>query len=432
MNDLYFYKNLELASAAKIKTAQNILLNEHLAYCQKNSVYYRRKFKSLTKLAKITLDNLSQLDFTDKSDIEKYNDDFLAVPAEKVVEIVLSSGTCGAPTKIAYTEEDLKRLAYNEEQSFSACGFTNQDSVLLTCTLDRCFIAGLAYHAGIRALGATAIRNGLNSLESHLGLIRRLQPTAIVGVPSFIRKLGLYLNQNGYPAQKSGIKKIVCIGEPLRDKHLKFLKVGQDLEKIWKAKAYSTYSTTEIISTFCECTAQAGGHLHPDLAIAEIIDSQGRPLPDGQIGELVVTPLQIQGMPLVRFKTGDISFLISTPCSCGRQSLRLGPILGRKNQMMKVQGTTFYPQAVFSCLEQIPGISEYYICISRAGRLADNLEIYAAVNNSACTKNLIQEKLQAHLRVKPKVFIRAEEKIKAQVYTAGSRKPVRFIDRRAK
>ena len=431
MKDLHIYKDLEFASGKKIKDVQNALLKEHLLHCRKNSPYYRRVFKQNNVDTKnLNVDNLFALKFTDKAQIARYNDDFLSVDSTKVADIVLSSGTCGAPTKIAYSDWDLKRLAYNEEQSFNACGFTNQDIVLLTCTLDRCFIAGLAYYSGIRALGASAIRNGLNSLESHLELIKRLKPTAIVGVPSFLRKLGFHLNQNGYPDQKCGIKKIVCIGEPLRDKDLKFLKVGQDLENIWKAKVYSTYSTTEIVSTFCECAAQEGGHLHPDLAVVEIIDSNGRNLHCGQIGEVVVTPLRIEAMPLVRFKTGDISFLIDQPCSCGRKSLRLGPILGRKMQMMKVQGTTFYPQAIYSCLEQIKGVSEYYIRVSSAGELSDNIEIYVAINDPNCTKINIQEKLQAHLRVKPKVFICDEELIKEQLYSPGSRKPVRFIDRR--
>ena len=431
MKDLYIYKNLEFAAYRKIKAAQDMLLGEHLLHCQKNSPYYRRVFKKNRVAARhLRLDNLSRLKFTDKTEIARYNDDFLAVDPSKVADIVLSSGTCGQPTKIAYSQWDLKRLAYNEEQSFGACGFTNQDTVLLTCTLDRCFIAGLAYYSGLRALGAASIRNGLNSLESHLEIIRRLKPTAVVGVPSFLRKLGLYLNQNGYRAQKSGVKKIVCIGEPLRDKDLKFLKVGQDLEVIWKAKVYSTYSTTEIVSTFCECTAQAGGHLHPDLAVVEIVDADGNNLPCGQIGEVVVTPLRIEAMPLLRFKTGDISFLIDAPCSCGRKSLRLGPILGRQKQMMKVQGTTFYPQAIYSCLEEIGKISEYYISVTSEGPLSDSIEIYVAVTDPACTKNAIQDKLQARLRVKPEVFICQEDLIKEKVYTSGSRKPVRFIDQR--
>ncbi len=430
MKDLYRYKNLEFLSPDSIRRAQDILLREHLRHCREKSPYYRRILKKRTDIARFNLDRLSTLEFTDKSDIEKHNAEFLAVPAEKIAEIVLSSGTTGTPTKIAYSEWDLKRLAYNEEQSFASCGFGERDTVLLTCTLDRCFIAGLAYYSGIRALGACAVRNGLNSLESHRELIRRIKPTAIVGVPSFIRKLGVYLNQEGCLARKSGVKKIVCIGEPLRDKEMRFLKVGEDLEKIWDAKAYSTYSTTEIVSTFCECSAQNGGHLHPELAVVEIIDSQGRNLPNGQTGEVVVTPLRIEGMPLLRFKTGDIGFLIDKPCSCGRKSLRLGPILGRKKQMMKVQGTTFYPQAIYSCLEQIKGVSEYYINVSSAGSLSDNIEIYIAVDERSCTKEKIQEKLQARLRVKPKIFICDEELIKEQVYTPGARKPVRFFDRR--
>ncbi|MFH0918399.1 MAG: AMP-binding protein [Candidatus Omnitrophota bacterium] len=431
MKDLHLYKNIEFASPKKIKAMQNTLLAKHLEYCRKYSPYYRRVFKKIKlDTKKFNLDNLSTLELTDKTEIYRYNDDFLAVEQEKIADIVLSSGTCGVPTKIAYSQWDLKRLAYNEEQSFRACGFTNRDTVLLTCTLDRCFIAGLAYYSGIQALGATTIRNGLNSLESHLEIIKRLKPTAMVGVPSFLRKLGLYLNEQGYNAGKSGIKRIVCIGEPLRDKDLKFLKVGQDLEKIWQAKVYSTYSTTEIVSTFCECPAQSGGHLHPDLAVVEIIDTRGQDLPHGQIGEVVVTPLRIEAMPLVRFKTGDISFIIDQPCSCGRKSLRLGPILGRQKQMMKVQGTTFYPQAIYSCLEQIPDISEYYINVSSASELSDNIEIFVSVNNPACAGIDIQEKLQARLRVKPKVFICDEDLIKEQVYTLGSRKPVRFFDRR--
>ncbi|HNW39640.1 MAG TPA: AMP-binding protein [Candidatus Omnitrophota bacterium] len=431
MIPLETYSNLEFDHPKKIKQIQNILLSEHLRYCQKNSPYYRREFKkNRVQIKKISLDNLTDLKFTDKNQIERYNDDFLAVKPKKVCDIVLSSGTCGQPTKISYSEWDLKRLAYNEKQSFAACGFTDQDTVLLTCTLDRCFVAGIAYYSGIRALGAAAVRNGLNSLASHLELIKRLKPTAIVGVPSFIRKLGLYLDQNGYPAGQSGIRKIVCIGEPLRDRDLRFLPVGQDLERIWKASAYSTYSSSEIVTTFCECTAQAGGHLHPDLAVVEIVDAGGRNLPCGTAGEVVVTPLRIEAMPLVRFKTGDISFLIEQPCSCGRKSLRLGPILGRKKQMMKVQGTTFYPQAIYACLEQIKGISEYYISVSSAGALSDNIEVHVSVNQASCTKAVIQEKLQARLRVKPKVFISDEELIKEQVYSPGSRKPVRFIDRR--
>jgi len=429
MFNLHTDEDLEFHSAKKIKGIQEKLLRKHLSYCLNNSPYYRKHLKRIN-IKDISLDSLPQLSFTEKVDIEKYNEDFLAVAHNKIADIVLSSGTTGKTTKIVYTDSDLRRLAYNEKQSFSSCGLTAQDRVLLTCTLDRCFVAGLAYFLGIRALGAAAIRNGVNSLESHFEVIRRMRPNVIIGVPSFLRKLGLYLDDNGFAANKSGVGKLICIGEPLRDKDLKFLRLGEDLERIWKAKAYSTYSSSEIVSTFCECTAQRGGHLHPELAVVEIVDAKNSILKPGELGELVVTPLQIEGMPLVRFKTGDISFLIDQPCSCGRKSFRLGPVLGRKQQMMKVCGTTLYPQAVFNCLEEIDGIIEYYLVVKSNDRLSDNIEVYVAVKNPSCTAEAIKSKLHARLRVKLEVFITKEELIREQVYGPRSRKPVRFFDRR--
>ena len=205
----------------------------------------------------------------------------------------------------------------------------------MTCTIDRCFIAGLAYYSGAQAIGAACIRNGLNSLESHAGIIKLMGPSVIVGVPSFLRKLGMFVYDK--KISTGSVKKLVCIGEPLRDKDMKSLAVAREIEKIWGAKAYSTYSSSEIVTTFCECTRQNGGHLHPELAVVEIVNERGRRVSAGVTGELVVTPLAIEGMPLVRFQTGDISFMMDESCACGRKSPRLGPILGRKKQMLKIK-----------------------------------------------------------------------------------------------
>ncbi len=433
MRNFKTYQEISFFSPDRIKAIQQRLLREHITYCQENSPFYKKLFRGRNiNPQRITLDSLGDIPFTDKSDIEKNNDAFLAVSPQRIADIVLSSGTTGVPTKIAYTDSDLRRLAYNEEKSFLACGLVPGDIALLTCTIDRCFVAGLAYYLGIRAVGATAIRNGLNSLESHAEVIQRLRPTAIVGVPSFIRKLGIFLDEEKRRTQKKNVSKLVCIGEPLRAGDLKPLKVADDLEKIWGAKAYSTYSSSEIVTTFCECPAQAGGHLHPDLAVVEIVDEQGRVLKSGEKGEVVVTPMAVEGMPLVRFKTGDISFMIAEPCSCGRQTLRLGPILGRKQQMMKVRGTTIYPQAIYSALEEITGVKDYYITVSGENELSDTVEVYLAGQGPGCTSEAIQNKLQARLRFKPRVFIQDDEIIKKQIYSPKSRKPIRFLDRRRK
>jgi phenylacetate-CoA ligase len=400
-------------------------------YLAAHSPYYRALFKTRNiDPATITLDTLSALPLTDKTALGTQNDDFLAISRSAIVDMVLSSGTTGRPTTMMYTENDLRRLAYNEELSLESCGLTRDDIVLLTCTMDRCFIAGLAYFSGVRSLGAAAIRNGLSGFESHLDIIERLKPTAIVGVPTFLLKLGQFLRSRDIDPHTTGIRRLICIGEPVRDHLLQFLRVGESLETLWGAKVYSTYASSETITSFCECTAQQGGHLHPNLAVVEIVNDQGEVLPSGELGEVVVTPLEIEGMPLLRFKTGDISFLIDAPCACGRHSPRLGPIVGRKNHMIKFRGTTLYPNSIYAVLDSLPGISEYYVTATSDFDLSDVVKVTVALRDQSCTVKMITDKLQAHLRVRPEVVLASEEDVKSQVFSGNSRKLIRFVDKR--
>jgi len=422
---------LEFSSPAEIRRMQEQLLQKHVCYAAAASPYYREFFAaSGINPAGVTLESLKEIPLTDKSVFGSRNEEFLAVPMAAIVDIVLSSGTTGHPTSVMYTENDLRRLAYNEEISFAACGITADDTVLLTCTMDRCFIAGLAYFSGVRQIGAAAIRNGLASVESHLEIIRRLRPTVLVGVPTFLLKLGRYLLSQGIDPRSTGVRKLVCIGEPIRDHALGFLRAGEELELIWGARVYSTYASSETITSFCECTAQCGGHLHPDLAVVEIVAENGAPLPPGEVGEVVVTPLGIEGMPLLRFKTGDIGFLLDGPCGCGRNSARLGPILGRKKQMLKLKGTTVYPESIYAVLDTIPGVSEYFVTASADYDLSDRVQVHVAVSDDACSESLILERLQAALRVRPEVVITTEETVTRWRSAGSSRKPVRFIDDR--
>lgn len=411
-----------------IKNIQNDLLKEHLLYCKNNSPFYKKVLSKIDS-SKISLGNLKDLPFTEKSDIETFNGDFLAVSEDKIVDIVLSSGTTGKPTKIMLTQRDLKRLAYNEEEALKIAGISSKDSVLLTCTMDRCFIAGLAYFLGLRNIGASVIRNGVATTDSHVEIIKSMKPTVIIGVPTFLKKLGLYLIDMGI---KPKTKKLICIGEPLRDKNLTPYDMTEELEEIWKAKTYSTYASTEIATAFCECEEQKGGHLLPDLAVVEIVDDQGNLLPYGELGEVVITPLAVEGMPLIRFKTGDISFLIDEPCLCGRNSVRLGPIIGRKNQMMKVKGTTLYPQAIFSVLEEMDQVLDYFIEVTKESELSDKVQLFVSFNENANhdAVETVSDRLKARLRVKLQIQIIDKEKLISKVYQTKSRKPKRFFDKR--
>lgn len=408
---------------------RDTLLQNHLAHCLVRSPFYRERLAGLDP-KRITCETIAELPLTSKDDISAHNDAFFAVEPEQIADIVFSSGTTGRPVKIVYTENDLQRLAENERRSLAACGLTAEDTVLLTCTMDRCFIAGLAYFLGVRALGAAAVRNGLGSLESHADILLRTGPTAVIGVSTFLRKLAGFLIGQGIHLNDLPVRRLICIGEPLRDARLAPLKVAADLEALWHARVYSTYASSETITSFCECEAQQGGHLLDDLAVVEIVDEQGRVLPAGKTGEVVVTPLRIEGTPLIRFQTGDISFLQNEPCRCGRPTPRLGPILGRRRQMMKFHGTTLYPQALFNALDEIELLSDYYIEVENQSELSDTVRVVFSVHNDAPAPAGMADRLQARLRVTPELVLQSESRVRARVFSPGSRKPVRFFDRR--
>lgn len=424
-------KDIEFLPHSEIDALQTEQFGEHLRYCVANSPYYRELFSSRgIDPARIDMRNIDSLPFTDKEQLAEFNNDFLAVPAKDIVDIVLSSGTSGMPTRMMYSEEDLQRLAYNESVSLSRCGITADDTVMLTCTLDRCFIAGLAYFMGVREVGAGAVRNGHGTMESHMLLIKRMNPSAIVGVPTFLRKLGYYLERHGLDPRSAGIARLVCIGETLRDEKMDMLPLVGELEELWGAKAYSTYASSEIVTSFCECECQQGGHLVPELGVVEIVDSNGKALPPGEVGEVVLTPLGVTGMPLLRFRTGDVSFLMTENCACGRSSPRLGPILGRRKQMLKIKGTSLYPQAIAAALEGIEGVDEYYLEALDSGQSTDELKVHVAVNRGDLTANRIQEILQSLVRIKLDILVESGEIVRGFVFDSAFRKPVRFLDRR--
>jgi phenylacetate-CoA ligase len=421
--------NLAFCPPEAIRARQETLLARHLVHCLR-APFYRRALAGLVApgVKRFPLEALRGLPLTAKAELEAQNEAFLAVPRAAVRDIVQSSGTTGMPTCVMYTARDLERLAYNEAVCFRGCGMGRGDRVLLTCTLDRCFVAGYAYCLGAQAVGAASVRSGLNLVEGHAAVLGQMRPTFLVGVPGFLRKLGRYLHAAGQAPL--GVKGLICIGEPLRDASLRPTALALELESLWGAPAFSTYSSSEIVTSFCECEARCGGHASPDLGILEVVDEAGRTLPPGEAGEIVVTPLGVEGMPLVRFRTGDIGYFSDGPCACGRQTPRLSPILGRRAQMLKVRGTTFYPATVFEVLNGVPEVSEYYLEVESEG-LSDRVRVHVALSPDAPElKAKLQDLLQARLRVRPEVCTASEEAIRRRVYVPQSRKPIRFFDLR--
>ncbi len=375
--------NLSRAPQAEIAARQNELLRRHIGYLASNSPFYRSMFADLgVRPEEITNPvDLSQLPFTCKSDLESRHGEFLAVDPEEIVDICLTSGTSGKSVTMLQSSDDLKRLAYNEEMAFRAAGFSSTDRTLVAVATDRCFMAGLAYFLGLTQIKATVIRGGSGNAALTSELVKNLHPSALVGVPTLLLNVGERLQQEGISPAGLGIKRMVCIGEPVRVQDLTLSPLGKRLEELWNTAIFGTYASTEMATSFADCTAGLGGHLLPELMMVEIVDEKGSVVPPGAFGEVVATPLGVTGMPLLRFKTGDIASLHTDPCPCGRNTHRLGPVIGRKSHMLKFRGTTIYPPAVFTVLQGIPGVAGYYLEAYSEFALSDRIRVVVGTND---------------------------------------------------
>ena len=381
-----------------------------------------------------TIEDLQKIPFTEKKDLQLFNDEFLCVPKEKIIDYITTSGTMGDPVTFGCTEKDLQRLAYNEKKSFQCAGVEPGNIVQLMVTLDKRFMAGLAYFLGIRELGAGVIRVGNGIPELQWDTIQRLKPDTIMCVPSFILRLVQWAEEHGIDYRNSSVKRIIGIGEGLREQDFSLNLLGRRIKEKWDVDLYATYSSTEMGATFSECQYACGGHVHPELIIVEIIGPDNMPVPDGEVGEIVVTTLGVEGMPLLRFRTGDMAAKIVEPCKCGRNSFRLTPIVGRKNNMIKLKGTTLYPPAINDVLDNTPYVENYVIEVLDSDAGTDDVLVKIGLKYEPgfdCTKD-IKDRFRSRIRVAPRIEILPVPEIHAINYPAKSRKPVKFVDKRKK
>ena len=424
---------IELATIAEIKALQEQKLQEALAYVNAHSPYYQRLFAERNiDISQIkTLADLALLPVTTKEDLQKNNDDFMCVPMQKIVDFATTSGTLGEPVTFGMTDADLERLAYNEAISFDCAGIREGDIVQLMTTIDRRFMAGLAYFLGLRKMKVGVIRVGAGIPELQWDSIKKYKPTYLITVPSFLLKLMEYAETHNIDYNNSGIKGAICIGEPLRNPDFTPNVLAKKITEKWNLQLFSTYASTEMSTAFTECEHFNGGHHHPELIIVEVLDDNNQPVKNGESGELTFTTLGIEAMPLVRFKTGDIVQLHDSPCACGRNTLRVGPVIGRKQQMIKYKGTTLYPPAMNDVLNDFDNIENHIIEIYTNDLGTDEIVIKLAVKKESETfLNEIKDHFRAKLRVTPKIIFTTTAILNQLIFNPMSRKPIHFFDHR--
>lgn len=407
-------------------------LNEHIAYLRKNSWYYKDQLvwagPEASELEELS--DIKNFPFTEKDDIASRNQDFLCVPMEKVRDIVTTSGTLGGSVASFLTEKDLNRLGENEAGSYRLAGCTSEDTFQLLTTIDKRFMAGLAYFLGSNVLGARMIRSGPGALQLQWESIQRFEPTVLIAVPSFIPRLIKYALDNGIDPNKSSVKKIICIGEAIRDEKLQPNFLAKRITDQWNVQLFSTYASTEMATAFTECEAGNGVHLQPELMFAEVLDDDGEQVKNGQSGEVVVTPLGVEGSPVLRFRTGDICHYYDGACSCGRNTPRLGPVIGRKQQMIKLKGTSLYPNAIIDELNAMKEVVNFVIELQSDELGLDEVVVRALLQGENAQTNVL-EHLSGKLRVKPRLILATNDEIHQLKFDENERKPRILIDKRS-
>ncbi|QIY92001.1 phenylacetate--CoA ligase family protein [Chryseobacterium gallinarum] len=428
-----FYPPIEKSGIQEIKRFQEEKLRELLIYLDTHSPFYQQLFKeNKINIEEIrTLEDLQKIPTTTKNDLQQNNHDFFCIPPDKIVDYSTTSGTLGDPVTFGLSDNDLERLAYNEAISFACAGIGKGDVVQMITTIDKRFMAGLAYFLGLRKMGASVVRMGPGIPELQWDSIFRYKPKYLITVPSFLLKMIDYAEKHGIDYKNSSVYGAVCIGESIKNQDFTDNILSQKIKEKWKIRLFSTYASTEMSTAFTECEYQVGGHHHPELIITEILDDEGRPVKEGESGELTVTTLGVEALPLLRFKTGDIVKAHYEPCQCGRNTMRLGPVIGRKQQMIKYKGTTLYPPAMNDILNDFGAILCYQIVIRSNEIGLDEIIIKLSTEEeSEGFVNEVRDHFRAKLRVSPKIEMVDFDILSKVVFNPNSRKPITFIDLR--
>ena len=332
------------------------LIDAQIKRMQKTDNYYGNMYKDLGIKGISSQEEFETLPFSSKADLRNaYPLGIQAVPDEEVVRIHSSSGTTGKPVIIPYTKKDVDDWATMFARCYETAGITNKDRIQITPGYGL-WTAGIGFQAGCEKLGAMAVPMGPGNTDKQLQMMMDLETTFITATSSYALLLAEEINKRDLK-KKIHLKKGVIGSERWSEKMRNYIRENLGIE------LYDIYGLTEIYGPGIgiNCSEQSGMHYWDDYLYIEIIDPKtGKPVPDGEEGEIVITTLVKEGAPLIRFRTHDISRIIPGQCNCGRTYPRLDIIKGRSDDMFKVHGVNMFPSQVEELLGLVDGVSSEY------------------------------------------------------------------------
>lgn len=395
---MFFQKDAETMPRAKIREVQLERLRYTVRYCYENVPFYKKKLDDagVTPDSIKTLDDIRRIPPTTKADLrDNYPFGLFAVPMKDIVRIHASSGTTGKPTVVGYTAHDLDMWSDCMARLCAAAGATADDIVQISFGYGM-FTGALGLHYGLEKLGCAVVPNSSGNTEKALMYMRDFKTTALVATPSY----ALYMAETA--------KKLEY---PMSDYHLRLGLFGSEgctpemrtqIETAWGLFATDNYGMSELMGPGVsgECEERCGLHINEDYFLVEIVDPNTlEVLGEGETGEVLITTLTKEGIPLLRYRTRDISRITYEPCKCGRTFARMDKIKGRSDDMLKIRGVNVFPSQIESVLVGMQDVSPHYQLIVRREGFADTLEIRVELSDISLLESYGKiEELQNRIR----------------------------------
>lgn len=410
-------ENKECMPRPDMRALQGKRLHKIVEYVYHNVPFYRRKLqeRDIRPDDIQSIDDLPRLPFTTKQDLrDNYPFGLQAAPQSEIVRIHASSGTTGNPTIVGYTRKDIGVWSECMSRCLTAYGVTRDDTFSVAYGYGL-FTGGLGAHYGVENIGAAVVPASTGNTEKHLRLIRDLGITGIACTPSYALYLAETMDRIGITRDQIKLRIGAFGAEPWTED------MRREIESRLGLKAYNLYGLSEIMGPCVsyECPSQQGSHINEDHFFPEIIDPETmEPLPEGSVGELVLTTLTKEGMPVLRYRTRDLTSLVPGICSCGRSSRRMGPILGRTDDMLIIRGINVFPSQVESVVLGMREFAPRYLLVVDRVNNLDTLQVQVELRQDYFDENFdtiatfqglekrLAEKLKSVLSISAKVQLK--------------------------
>ena len=398
-----------------------------------NVPFYRTKMQELDLNPEDirSIEDIKKLPFTTKQDLrDNYPVGLQAASQSEIVRVHASSGTTGNPTIVGYTRRDLEIWKECSARAFTSYGVTRDDIFSVGYGYGL-FTGGLGAHYGVEYVGATVIPTSTGNTDKHLRLLRDLKITGIACTPSYALYLAEAMERNGITRKDIALKVGAFGAEPWTEN------MREEIEARLGLQAYNLYGLSEIIGpgVSYECMCKNGSHIAEDHFYPEIIDPETlEPLSYGRTGELVFTTLTKTGMPLLRYRTKDLTSLIGEPCACGRTNVRMTRIIGRSDDMLIIRGINVFPSQVESVILEMPEFEPVYMLVVDRINSLDTLQVQVEVRKDYFSDELgVMLQLQKRLADKLKSVLSISADVRLMEPNSIPRsegKSVRVIDKR--